>query len=46
MNDNTATQSAAKDLLSKVSRYEALFELAAVINAATDIRLLLALHLF
>jgi hypothetical protein len=37
MNDNTATQSAAKDLLSKVSRYEALFELAAVINAATDI---------
>jgi hypothetical protein len=26
-----------QDLLSKVSRYEALFELAAVINAATDI---------
>jgi signal transduction histidine kinase len=37
MNDSSTTQSAAKDLLSKVSRYEALFELAAVINAATDI---------
>lgn len=31
------SQSAKRDLLSKVSRYEALFELAGVINAASDI---------
>ena len=30
-------RSSTQDLLSKVSRYEALFELAGVINAATDI---------
>lgn len=30
-------QSSTRDLLSKVSRYEALFELTGVINAATDI---------
>jgi hypothetical protein len=38
MNDHpTASQSSTQDLLSKVSRYEALFELAGVINAASDI---------
>lgn len=38
MNDAPASPpSSTRDLLSKLSRYEALFELAAVINAATDI---------
>ncbi len=38
MNDQPATSpSSRKDLLSKVSRYEALFELTGVINAASDI---------
>ena len=31
------SQSSNQDLLSKVTRYEALFELAGVINAAVDI---------
>ena len=33
----TSPQSSAQDLLSKVSRYEALFELTGAVNAATDI---------
>jgi len=38
MNDHSASPgSPVPDLLSKVSRYEALFELAGVINAASDI---------
>ncbi len=38
MNDRAASSgSSTQDLLSKVSRYEALFELTGVINAATDI---------
>lgn len=38
VNDHAADSgSSIQDLLSKVSRYEALFELAGVINAATDI---------
>jgi signal transduction histidine kinase len=38
MNDQSAnSRSSMQDLLSKVSRYEALFELAGVINAASDI---------
>ena len=38
MNDRPATsKSSTQSLLSKVSRYEALFELAGVINAASDI---------
>jgi signal transduction histidine kinase len=38
MNDHPASsQSSTQDLLSKVSRYEALFELTGVINAASDI---------
>jgi signal transduction histidine kinase len=38
MNDHpTNARSSSQDLLSKVSRYEALFELAGVINAASDI---------
>ena len=38
MNDPTdSSRSSTQDLLSKVSRYEALFELAGVINAASDI---------
>jgi signal transduction histidine kinase len=38
MNDHSASsRSSTQDLLSKVSRYEALFELAGVINAAADI---------
>ncbi len=38
MNDQSASsRSSTQDLLSKVSRYEALFELAGVINAASDI---------
>ncbi len=38
MNDHSAnSRSSTQDLLSKVSRYEALFELAGVINAASDI---------
>lgn len=38
MNDRPAAQqSSIQDLLSKVSRYEALFELAGVVNAATDV---------
>jgi signal transduction histidine kinase len=34
---STDSRSSTQDLLSKVSRYEALFELAGVINAASDI---------
>jgi signal transduction histidine kinase len=38
MNEHPAnSQSSTQDLLSKVSRYEALFELTGVINAASDI---------
>jgi hypothetical protein len=38
LNDRAASSgSSTQDLLSKVSRYEALFELTGVINAATDI---------
>ena len=38
MNDHSANlRSSTQDLLSKVSRYEALFELTGVINAASDI---------
>jgi hypothetical protein len=38
MNDHTnSSQSSMQDLLSKVSRYEALFEMTGVINAASDI---------
>jgi hypothetical protein len=38
MNDHSANpRSSTQDLLSKVSRYEALFELAGVINVASDI---------
>ena len=38
MSDQTTRpQSSVQDLLSKVSRYEALFEMTGVVNAATDI---------
>jgi signal transduction histidine kinase len=38
MSDQTTSpQSSVQDLLSKVSRYEALFEITGVVNAATDI---------
>ena len=38
MNERPATQqSSTQDLLSKVSRYEALFEMTGAVNAATDI---------
>jgi hypothetical protein len=36
-NQSADTRSSMQDVLSKVSRYEALFELTGVINAATDI---------
>ena len=37
MNDLSGPQSSTRELLSKVSRYEALFELAGIVNAATDV---------